>query len=285
MKPNTLLKALCSLVLIFTLVVTSLPTSSFALQIYPVDYTFTGIGLPDADAFVTVIDDKGVGTEFQAKVNADGLYTIPAKITTATGQISTQVETTEGLEVSIFLYDVSTLDTAAGGTIEPAIYVGTNANPNSNVKVTFPDGSTSIVKSDDTGAFKAFAPNAQDAGPVKVATLDGLGLEVGTPKVGNYTGGVEVVQATQVKVIQAATVSSSKTLKEAELIIKKNPDAPATPVTPNVILQNVAPTTAPATVPAKVTVRTGGVTDYSIAAVIALMATSFYFIKNKKTAK
>jgi hypothetical protein len=274
MKSNTFLKVLSSLVLLFTLVVSTLPTTTFALQIYPVDYTFTGIGLPGVDAFVTVIDDKAVETTFTAKVNADGLYTIPAKIATATGQISTEVETKNGLETSIYFYDVSTLDTAAGGEIKPAIYEGVGATPNSNVKITFPDGSSSVVKTDATGNFKSFAPNTQNTGSVKVSNLDGLGLEVGTPITGNYKGGVEVIQTTQVKQIQSNTVSSSNT------VIVNKPVDPVVPATPDVILQNAAPATVKT--PVKATVRTGGITNYSLFAIIALIVTSFFILKNKK---
>jgi hypothetical protein len=280
MKSNTFLKVLSSLVLLFTLVVTTLPTTTFALQIYPVDYTFTGIGLPGTTAFITVKDDKDVSVEFSGVIDAKGLYTIPAKIATATGQISYNVETKDGLEATIIFYDVSTLDTAAGGTIEPAIYEGEGATPNSNVKITFPDGSSSVVKTDDKGAYKAFAPNTQDAGPVTVSNLNGLGLEIGTPIAGNYKGGVEVIQTTQVKQIQSTTVSSSKTAIVNKPVDPVTPVTPVVPATPNVILQNATPATVKT--PVKATVRTGGTSDYSIFAIITLIVTSFFILKNKK---
>jgi hypothetical protein len=268
-KLNKVLSILC-LTLILCLGVVA--TTSQALTIYPIDYTFTGFGKPGTTASIDIADNStpAVTATFDGIVKADGTYSIPAKIATKDGTIAIKVETDEALDATIMFYDLTGLDTNPGFVIAPAIFIGSGATPNATVKVELPDGSSFIEKADAAGNFKTPISNVQLPGNIIVSELDANGLVIGTPKTSLYEGGIEVVSASQI-----ATKLTP-------------PDYITTPVvvTPPVVTTTPTTVTPTAVTPAKtVTVRTGGITDNFGIASIVVVGFGILFVTGKTLAK
>jgi hypothetical protein len=269
MFTKKILQLLCTIALVI-----SLATISNAIQVYPVDYTFTGFGKPGTTAAIDITDSTSKVVTFSGVVKADGTYSIPAKIATKDGQLAIKVETDEALDATVMFYDLTTLDTSAGFKIAPAIYAGTGATPNGNVKIEFPDGSSTIQKADATGNFEVIPKNAQPAGPITATNLDSLGLEVGTPIAGTYDGGIEVVTATQA----AKAVAPTPPPYIAPVIDTK----PVVVTPPATTPQAVTPA---ASVAKTATVRTGGIMDYAGYVSLALIAIGTVLVFRKKSIK
>jgi hypothetical protein len=260
---------LCLTITAFIGVVT---TTSQALTVYPIDYTFTGFGKPGTTASIDITDNSTpeVIATFDGVVGADGTYSIPAKIATKDGFIAIKVETDEGLDATIIPYDLSDLDTKPGFVIAPAIWVGTGATPNATVQVELPDGSSFIEKADADGNFKTPISNVQLPGNIIVSELDANGLVIGTPKTSLYDGGIEVVSTSQI----AAKLTPPSYITPPAVVT-----TPVVTTTPT----NVTPTKV---TPAKtVTVRTGGFMDNFGIASIVIIGFGILFMTRKTYSK
>jgi hypothetical protein len=262
-----------ALAVVFMLVLSVFSISSFALIIYPIDYTYTGFAQPNSTVKIDIVSSTPSTTTFTGIAGANSQYSIPAQLATKTGKFIVSFTDVKGVATTTTIdYDMqaAAINNATGDIIIPNYYTGSGETPDANIKVLFPDGSSIVTKADSAGNYTAFSLSIQKKGEVQTVAVDGVGLEIGTAKKGNYDGNVVTVNVTKAEEAKKAVV---KTIPPSA-----STATPATPATP-VASSNPAVTVKPATV------RTGGSVESSIIFVVIAMVIGFFVLNSKKLSK